>query len=292
VNSEKVGDTLAACENVVRDILNIVTKSMNTISVTFIQITQFLNKLTTRQLPVFQSFDDELLDLQKLCDVVSAQVHVREDVLARALVDKANGSKEVGADLTDDLRIALRRDFKLAIVDVPARRTGDLRKRSVLIRAGESKEAVVPVPESPKPEYHVDLEMRTQVVETARKLDLLVQAFERLREGIGAKVDNKADAAQVERILEKVRSMTNASRDEMLKLRRRMADFMEKMDLEMAVQDILDRQARGERSRGAVVPQDRPVRAACSTRVVVPDVLCPTPYQQIFAGQKPRKKSD
>jgi uncharacterized coiled-coil DUF342 family protein len=293
VNSEKVRDTLTACEKVVHDVLNIVTKSMNAVSGTFIQIAQFLNRLTTRQLPVFQSFDDELLDLQKLCDAVSAQVTERErkDVLGHALVDKASRSKEVGADLTDDLRLALRRDFKLAIVDVPARRTGELRKRSLFLRPGESKEAPAPVPEAPKPEYHVDLEMRNQVVEVTRKLDLLGQGFERLRESIAAKVDNKADATQVERILDKVKSMTNASRDEILKLRRKMADFLEKGDLEITVQDILERQGGGERSR-ALLPQGRPAHAGCSTRMIVPDVLCHTPYQQIFTGQRPRKKPE
>jgi hypothetical protein len=287
VNTEHVRVEIGMYHQSLEDLSDSIAKSVTKISNAFGDLYQILNRITTKAIPVFSGFDDELLQLRKLNELIATQREQRfdrPDILGRALIKRSNRTTQIGIDLTDGVREQLNQDFSLKLFQVPVHPTGDARK-SMLFKPDGRRDTDGCARRAPS---MVDIETKQCIADLQRKVEGLTQMVERIRTEIASQIENKADSAQIERMLEKVRSISNSTRDETLKLRKKMAEFLGKGDIEALVADLVGKRG-GSVERGVVVvPQPRPGIACFSVKPVVPDL--PNPHDQLFGGAKQSKR--
>jgi hypothetical protein len=201
---------------------------MNLISNTFLQIFSFLGKITTRPLPIFGSFDDSLLEFQRLSDAASAQNEKYDDE-----------QKTRGASPPRD--IDLNPAFELPFVEiVPA--TFSVPKPSSQATAGPTGEF----------QSCVDSEIRQTLVALELKLNRSVSNFSEFKDLLEQKLGQKADFVTVERIMEKVRGTLQQLREKQRQVQNAMVFCIQRDEAEALVQHILTHtNAAGDTAAGS-----------------------------------------
>jgi hypothetical protein len=290
VCSENVRQDVAFCQQSLEEISDVTMKSIGTVSGAFLQLWHILNRMSTRAVPLFESFDDELLQLHRVNEVVMAQKEhrlSRPDLLSQALIKSNNRTTTIGLDLTDDLRESLIHEFSIRLFEVPIHEKEDGRKRG-LSQKRENGQDGDNGDRSRRMTGSMDLEVRQSLGDLHRKIEKLTQSFERMRGDVGAQIETKAETSHVERILEKVRSMVSTSREDLMKIRKKMTDFIERDDLESLVKDMVGNKVRTD-GNVAAVPQPRLGISCYSVKPIIPDLQTQTPHEQLFGSTDPKQ---
>ena len=200
--SKEVGKMYGNYHASVESFLSGITQVSNVIN----QISVFLSKLTSRQLPQFLTFDDCILELQQQSDVIAVQNERYEEKIS-------NAEKEMKVE-----KKALQ-DFQLPlmIVNLPKeKQTNDIELLQTSTPAlskqkgiDVSSEAVSNTSSS----QALDIASRHSLQEIQFKIDNILVEIEKIKNSFDEKLDKKADLTVMERFLDRNRLSINKLRE-------------------------------------------------------------------------------
>jgi hypothetical protein len=221
------------CSSDIREVNDATMAGMNLIANTFLQVFSFLAKVTTRPLPVFASFDDALLELQRLSDGISSQNEKYDD-------EQRQREKSPVQELTLDP------EWALPLVELQGHQLHQSRQEIALLMQA-ANDAAAPVSLS----AGANLEVRQVIQDLEAKFQATVQEFKDFQEGYGGRINGKADFVLVERLTEKMKRMFTKVRDEQHEIDRRLFACVQRSEAESLIQHILlTTNAAGETAAG------------------------------------------
>jgi hypothetical protein len=203
------------CSADVGFVIDATITGMNLISNTFLQIFSFLSKITTRPLPIFGSFDDSLLEFQRLSDATSAQNEKYDD-------------EQKTRDLSPPRDLDLDPTFQLPSVEIgPA--------------GFSAPRAPIQATERTTGEFLscVDAEMRQTLVALESKLDRSLSELSEFQGALEQRLSQKADFVTVERIMEKVRGTLQQLREKQRQVQNALVFCIQRDEAEALVHHIL-----------------------------------------------------
>lgn len=180
-------------------------KSMTGISDAFQQIFLVLEKMSARRLPVFRSFDDEILEAQRIVDLIAAQndhVSLKPQVADNSFLHDAKIEKNFILPFVDISQLANVNEEQATkgfIFDVPES------PKSTKIEKSE-KEKVVLRSSANGPTVSVDLELRHTVQELKARVDESMTHMNELTERLESKMQQKTDQAYLERMFDTLKN--------------------------------------------------------------------------------------
>lgn len=229
------------------NVLDATLNSMNLISGTFAMMHGFLSKITSRPVPPLQSYDDTLLEFQRLSDIISSQNEHNDDLLK-------NEAKMARSQ--DNLR-----NFKfpyIAINDIPV---DEKAQSTALMMATDDNEIADESRKKKQPVAHitpatstaggVDLELRHDFTEMKVKVESAITTIDNLKNTIDSKIERKADSVAIERMFDKVRVSISKLRDSINTTSRCVVDCIQRTEAETLIEQILEQMnTGGEASAG------------------------------------------
>jgi len=244
INAESVRGEVRECRRNVTDLVDVTSNSINSISSTFLQVYQFLHRITTKAIPLFQSFDDQLLEFQRLSDKVQGEADDEAksaEILDHVLIDQRNRTRGMSLVLTEETAEDLRSEFVIRAIDVAAPDFSSARRRSFARDATSGPRGLVRNQETVSVR---EVERDQGMADVRRRLDRLVGQFEQVRTEIEKKVENKADSANLDRIVETVKSISGRAREDVRRmekrLEKRLGGFVDREDIEAMIKLVIE----------------------------------------------------
>jgi hypothetical protein len=273
VHGEDVRRQVRECEHNLADLVEVSAKSANTISSAFLQVYSFLTRLTSRGIPGVISFDEELLEFQRLCDLMlcGGEEKMARDVLSHALIDLQNRDRLIGDEVTEELRALLLGEFKMLKVSIPNHDIADLhgslfvhnfRPKSRGAAGGGDGEM------SP-------LELKRLFGETNRSIEAITGRIDDLERSVQDKLDTKAEYSQIERLVERTRAMRLIANDDLSGVQRRFGSFIRRDEVEGIIRQTV------ARSPGKSHPRLVGV-AGVGVKPTLPDLPAQPPHEQLY----------
>jgi hypothetical protein len=260
------------CSSDIREVTDATMSGMNLIANTFLQVFAFLAKVTTRPIPVFGSFDDALLELQRLSDTVSSQNEQYDD-------------EQRQQEITPQRDLALDPYFTLPIVEIHTHTFEPQRRRD----ARDEPSRVVTVKQrTPSESQTLDGESRQLLHDFEVQLTNSMQHFTEVQGDYEAKLAAKADFLLVERIIEKMRRTMTKLRDKQKEIENKLFFCIQRSEAESLVQHVLlTTNAAGETAAGSTHVECLMCGRARSavTPPVLPSLTAPSSAHSLLYGR-------
>ncbi|OHT02710.1 hypothetical protein TRFO_30114 [Tritrichomonas foetus] len=241
VNTEIIRKDFARVESNIEDVVGNSLRSISSISSTFETLITFLSKITTRPLPKFAQFDDEVLEFQTLFDTVMTQKEYKEttDYISLCLLNKDHINRPVGEFLTSDEIQQLKTPFQTPFIGIPTldsfatKKDTQIRKKSIFDFNNMHGAEPVVVTKEVKPKTQIsDLEMKHSILELQRTIANLKEQMEIVRNAYDTSIANKADTQSVERMLDKVRAINSKLQSSINQMQNNMVNYVLKSEIE------------------------------------------------------------
>lgn len=239
-NSQKIKHlkaTVSLSSNNMKKVIEASLKGINQISTSFSQIVSFLGTITSRSLPLLGDFDDNVLEYQHLLDSLTDYNEKMEEA------NKKESQKEC-MTVSDNV-------FKVPIVTIPDLKTilsrtapppaATTSQANQSVKSENNAPANLPrtaglaAPQSAV----IDIGLMQEVREMKDRLDESLSTMTNLSETIDGKIENKVDNAQMERVVDKLRTMVNKLRDQMTSQTKLLSTYVQKKEIEQIVQNSI-----------------------------------------------------
>jgi uncharacterized small protein (DUF1192 family) len=229
----EIAQKVTKCSVDIGEAIDATMTGMNLISNTFLQIFSFLGKITTRPLPVFGSFDDSLLEFQRISDASSA------------LNEKYEDEKRI-RDAAPPRELDLDPAYALPSVEIPAHNIELPRSHAKRRKESDAPRSPTPAPVGDA-QLCVDAELRDTIASLQGKVDRLRADASVQREVL----ERKADAVTVDRITEKLRITLQKLRDKQRHIANSLVFCIQRDEAEPLIKHILvSSNAQGETAAG------------------------------------------
>lgn len=282
-NTELLRNDFIRIENNVEETVKANLNSMNTVSSTFASLYLFLEKLTTRNPPKFPTFDDEVLEFQRIHENVISQKESKNKVtnpFQICLIDKDHEKQKVGEFMTSDAINELKTEFKLPTLSIPKVELNIDTKKSIvnylMNEENKANNGVKPVTSnvnlhkqsnltfvnqinnSRSNNEICDTESRQSIMELSKSIVDLKDEFNSIKDTVDKNVNRKkADSQNIDRMLERVKEMNSKLQNSINSMNKNLLNYVQRDEINEIIKECISA-ASGEITHSTINRRQSP----------------------------------
>ena len=249
-----VEDTIKACFN-----------SMNTISSTFSSLYLFLGKLTTRSLPKFPTFDDEVLEFQRIQESITSEQDTKKsikDPFTTCLIEKEHSGKKIGQFSTEESITKLKAEFQLPYLTIPKVDLNHDTKHSIMnyVNKDEVQSNQTSNPSSNQSSFinssksdhnsNANLcyaESKQSIIELTKSISGLKEQIDSVKLTVDKGESKKlADSKNIDRMIERVKEMNSKVQNSINSMNQSLMNYVQRDEINDIIKECLSASANNQ----------------------------------------------
>lgn len=257
-NTELLRKDFNRIDNSVEETIKACLNSMNTISSTFSSLYLFLGKLTTRNLPKFPTFDDEVLEFQRIYDSTVSDhesKNSRTDPFSTCLIHKDHANKQVGQFSTDESINELKAEFQLPLLLMPKVDLNIENKNSIVNcmssekvdnKQNFRKPSNFSYLSSSNSDYNsnADLsyaESKQSIIELTKSISNLKDQLDNVKTTVDkGETKKKADSKNIERMLDRVKEMNTKVQNSINSMNQNLLNYVQRDEINEIIKECIN----------------------------------------------------